>query len=85
MVNLVCGLGGADTVKVLLTAYLPCRIGSTYNLDSGTSMATPHVAGFAAYLLGLDSSLTVEEIKAAIDCYATRNAIKLTDPGQYWF
>ena len=33
---------------------------------SGTSMATPHVAGFAAYLLGLDSSLTPAKIAEII-------------------
>jgi len=54
-------------------------IGSTTNLDSGTSMATPHVAGFVAYLYGLDSSLTIAAIEAAIDCYATRDALTLSD------
>ena len=44
-------------------------------------MATPHVAGFVAYLYGLDSTLTVQEIEAAIDCYATRDVLTLTDPG----
>ena len=66
----------------LLTVYTYlCRIGSSTNIISGTSMATPHVAGFVAYLYGLDSTLTVEEIEAAIDCYATRDALTLTDPG----
>ena len=46
-------------------------------------MATPHVAGFVAYLLGMDPSLSVEVIEATIDCYATRNAITLSAPGQY--
>lgn len=44
-------------------------------------MATPHVAGFVAYLLGMDPSLSVEVIEATIDCYATRNAITLSTPG----
>jgi len=30
-------------------------------------MATPHVAGFAAYLLGLDSTLTPAQIAAIIN------------------
>jgi len=30
-------------------------------------MATPHVAGYAAYLLGLDSSLSPTEIASCID------------------
>ena len=33
---------------------------------SGTSMATPHVAGYVAYLLGLDSSLTPASIDSTI-------------------
>jgi len=34
---------------------------------NGTSMATPHIAGFAAYLLGLDSSLTPSRIAEIIN------------------
>ena len=30
-------------------------------------MATPHVAGYAAYLLGLDSSLSPTDIASCID------------------
>jgi len=44
-------------------------------------MATPHVAGFIAYLLGMDPSLSVEAIEATIDCYATKDAITLSAPG----
>ena len=34
---------------------------------SGTSVATSHVAGFAAYLLSLDSTLTPAQIAKIID------------------
>lgn len=44
-------------------------------------MATPHVAGFIAYLLGMDPSLSVEAIDAIIDCYSTKDAITLSAPG----
>ena len=45
------------------------------NMISGTSMATPHVAGFAAYLLGLDSSLTPAQIAAIIDEKSLKNVL----------
>jgi len=48
--------------------------GSTKVL-SGTSMATPHVAGLVAYLLGLDSSLSPTEVENAIKSKAVKNAI----------
>ena len=56
-------------------SHLTCAIGlnviSTWNdgntnTISGTSMATPHVAGYAAYLLTLDSSLTPDTVDSTI-------------------
>ncbi|KAJ8050793.1 hypothetical protein HOLleu_04130 [Holothuria leucospilota] len=42
---------------------------------SGTSMATPHVSGAAAVLLGLDSSLTPADIKSKLETEATANCV----------
>ena len=62
-------------------SYLTCVIGlnitSAWNDGgtrslNGTSMATPHVAGYAAYLLGLDSSLT----PATVDSTIKSNSLK---------
>jgi len=53
---------------------------STWNdgktkMISGTSMATPHVAGFAAYLLGIDSSLTPAQVAKLIDTKSLKNVL----------
>ena len=48
--------------------------GKTYS-DGGTSMATPHVAGYAAYLLTLDSSLTPAAIDSTIKSKALKNVL----------
>jgi subtilisin family serine protease len=48
-----------------------CRgISGGYSVMSGTSMATPHVAGFAALILEVDPNLTNAEVRKYMEDYA---------------
>ncbi|KAF9649520.1 serine protease [Thelephora ganbajun] len=48
---------------------------------SGTSMATPHVSGFSAYLLSLDPTLTPSSVKATILSMALDGVLSGTPDG----
>jgi subtilisin family serine protease len=48
---------------------------------SGTSMASPHVAGLAAYLLGLGGKQSPAAIGQKIKDLATKSAVKISGTG----
>ncbi|WP_100334321.1 S8 family serine peptidase [Bacillus alkalisoli] len=55
-----------DDIEFIETAHLPY-----YTTMSGTSMATPHVAGIVALLLEADSQLSPDEVKNVLQVTAT--------------
>lgn len=62
----VASLGATKDVELIEPAYLPF-----YTVMSGTSMATPHVAGIVALLLEAKPTLTPDEIKQVLQDTAT--------------
>jgi len=47
---------------------------------SGTSMATPHVAGAVALLRGKNAGMSADRVDAVLKCMATRGAISAASP-----
>jgi subtilisin family serine protease len=44
-------------------------------VDSGTSMATPHIVGLAAYFLGFFGRMEPEELAYTIKAYSTKDIV----------
>lgn len=60
------GLAALDDIEMIEPAYLPY-----YTTMSGTSMASPHVAGIVALMLEADPTLSPSEVKAILEQTAT--------------
>ncbi len=59
------GLGSVD-LAAPGTDVLSTTLGGGYGLNSGTSMASPHVAGVVAMLAGFQPNATVQDLKNAV-------------------
>jgi serine protease AprX len=64
------GLTKPDVVAPGYEIISVCGISGGYTSKNGTSMATPHVAGFAALILEVDSGLTNAEVRKLMEDYA---------------
>jgi cell wall-associated protease len=75
---------GKDQVDVFapgVKIYSTIPGGNTYGNAQGTSMASPVVAGTAAFLMSYFPSLTAQEIKFSIEKSAQAPGVKVTVPG----
>lgn len=70
----VLALGGSDSDNVFPDAKIYSTVADGavgYGYKVGTSMATPHVAGVAAMIFGIDPTFTAKEVKDIIISTAT--------------
>ncbi|MEO0077857.1 MAG: S8 family serine peptidase, partial [candidate division WOR-3 bacterium] len=58
--------GSAQEIVAPGVAVFATGIGGTYVSANGTSMATPHVSGVAALVLGVNSSLSASRVRAIL-------------------
>ncbi|KAG6007792.1 Cuticle-degrading protease [Claviceps maximensis] len=63
------------------TGILSTWIGGTTRSISGTSMATPHIAGLAAYISALEGTLSPLALCTRIQTLSTKNVLKGVPPG----
>ena len=74
---IVAGLGTSSTG----TLY---NIAMAWNLDSGTSMATPHVSGVAALIFGKNPNLTPDQVETIMERTATDLGVPNYDTTYGW-
>ena len=60
------------------------NIATDWNLDSGTSMATPHVSGVAALIFGKDPNLTPDQVETIMERTATNLGVPNYDTTFGW-
>jgi serine protease len=60
------------------------NVAMAWNYDSGTSMATPHVTGLAALILGKNSKLTPDQVETIIERTATNLGVPNYDTTFGW-
>jgi subtilisin family serine protease len=60
------------------------NIAMAWNFDSGTSMATPHVAGVAALVIGKNPSLTPDDVERILERTATDLGVPNYDTTYGW-
>lgn len=74
---IVAGLGSSSTG----TLY---NIAMDWNIDSGTSMATPHVSGVAALVFGKNPNLTPDQVETIMERTATDLGVPNYDTKYGW-
>ena len=60
------------------------NIATDWNLDSGTSMATPHVSGVAALIFGKNPNLTPDQVETIMERTATNLGVPNYDTTYGW-
>ncbi len=70
----------APGVDILAAVAPPFHFGRDYDLISGTSMASPHIAGIAALMKALRPTWTPSEIKSALMTTTTDTVSSAGDP-----
>jgi serine protease len=77
---------GKEIVAGLATANMGTlyNIATDWNLDSGTSMATPHVTGVAALILGKNPNLTPDQVETIMERTATNLGVPNYDTTFGW-